>query len=141
MVLLPFLSLGDRTGILTVNSEVFSTCQPFINSSSLSYILLYAYNTLLFSLTSIGLGNFKRLCIHHHHRTAELERTLWIIESSPCEGATVGNQTLNLWLHSQRPKPVVLNLCYSGVFELQLPETPASRAEGEGFWELQSKNI
>ena len=38
-------------------------------------------------------------------------------------------------------RPVVLNLCYSGVLELQLPETPASRADGEGFWELQSKNI
>ena len=36
---------------------------------------------------------------------------------------------------------VVLNLCYSGVFELQFPETPASRVDGEGFWELQSKNI
>ena len=35
---------------------------------------------------------------------------------------------------------VVLNLCYSDVFELQLPETLASTAGGEGFWELQSKN-
>ena len=35
---------------------------------------------------------------------------------------------------------VVLNLCYSDVFELQLPESPASTAGGEGFWELQSKN-
>ena len=33
-----------------------------------------------------------------------------------------------------------LTLGYSGVFELQLPETPASRAGGEGFWEVQSKN-
>ena len=34
---------------------------------------------------------------------------------------------------------VVLNLCYSDVFELQLPETPASTVGGAGFWELQSK--
>ena len=33
-----------------------------------------------------------------------------------------------------------LTLGYSGVFELQLPETPASMAGDEGFWELQSKN-
>ena len=39
-----------------------------------------------------------------------------------------------LWL-----KPVVLNLCYSDAFELQLPETPVRTAGGEGFWELQSK--
>ena len=36
-------------------------------------------------------------------------------------------------------KPVVLNLCYSDAFELQLPETPVRTAGGEGFWELQSK--
>ena len=36
-------------------------------------------------------------------------------------------------------RPVVLNLCYSDVFELQLPEAPASTVGGEGFWELQSK--
>ena len=29
--------------------------------------------------------------------------------------------------------------CYSDVFELQLPETPASTVGGEGLWELQSK--
>ena len=40
-----------------------------------------------------------------------------------------------------RSIPMVLNLCYSGAFELQLPETLASRSDGEGFWELQSKNI
>ena len=34
---------------------------------------------------------------------------------------------------------VVLNLCYSDGFELQLPETPVSTDGGEGFWELQSK--
>ena len=34
---------------------------------------------------------------------------------------------------------VVLNLCYSDAFELQLPETPVRTAGGEGFWELQSK--
>ena len=33
-----------------------------------------------------------------------------------------------------------LILGYSGVFELQLPETLASTVGGEGFWELQSKN-
>ena len=32
-----------------------------------------------------------------------------------------------------------LTLGYSGVFKLQLPETPASMVGGEGFWELQSK--
>ena len=40
---------------------------------------------------------------------------------------------------TQKLMPVVLNLCYSDVFELQLPETPVSTAGGEGFWELQSK--
>ena len=39
----------------------------------------------------------------------------------------------------QRALAVVLNLCYSDAFELQLPETPVSTACGEGFWELQSK--
>ena len=39
----------------------------------------------------------------------------------------------------EAPKSVVLNLCYLDVFELQLPETPASTIGGEGFWELQSK--
>ena len=33
-----------------------------------------------------------------------------------------------------------LTLGYSGAFELQLPETPANTAGGEGFWELKSKN-
>ena len=36
-------------------------------------------------------------------------------------------------------RAVVLNLCYSDAFELQLPETPVRTAGGEGFWELQSK--
>ena len=59
---------------------------------------------------------------------------------------------LNLYLLCPSPKTftgalpfpppsrtVVLNLCYSDVFELQLPETPGSIVGGEGFWELQSK--
>ena len=43
--------------------------------------------------------------------------------------------------HSSAPHftSVVLNLCYSEAFELQLPETPVRTAGGESFWELQSK--
>ena len=37
---------------------------------------------------------------HHHFRTAELEGTLQIIESSLCQGGTVGNWTPNLWFSS-----------------------------------------
>ena len=37
-------------------------------------------------------------------------------------------------------RPVVPNLGPPDVLGLQLPETPASTAGGEGFWELQSKN-
>ena len=51
---------------------------------------------------------------------------------SGCQDRRSGDQCL---------KPVVLNLCYSDVFELQLPETPASTVGGEGFWELQSKTL
>ena len=40
---------------------------------------------------------------------------------------------------NETTRSVVLNLCYSDVFELQLPEIPASTVGGEGFWELQSK--
>ena len=37
--------------------------------------------------------------------------------------------------------PVVLKLGSPDVLGLQLPEILASTASGEGFWELQSKNI
>ena len=43
------------------------------------------------------------------------------------------------WPQSCLLKQWFLTLGYSGVFELQLPETPASTVGGEGFWELQSK--
>ena len=38
-------------------------------------------------------------------------------------------------------RAVVPNLGSPEVLGLQLPEIPASTARGEGFWELQSKNI
>ena len=50
----------------------------------------------------------------------------------PCEGGKVRDCD---WSSIT----VVLNLCYSDAFELQLPETPVSTVGGEGFWELQSK--
>ena len=39
------------------------------------------------------------------------------------------------------PCAVIPNLGSPDVFALQLPEILASRGSGEGFWELESKNI
>ena len=40
-------------------------------------------------------------CRHCPLRTAELEGTLWIIKSSPCQGGTVGNQISSLCCRCQ----------------------------------------
>ena len=51
-----------------------------------------------------------------------------------CKWLKETHYTVLVWFSS-----VVLNLCYSDAFELQLPETLVRTAGGEGFWELQSK--
>ena len=56
-------------------------------------------------MTGPPLGNHQ----HQHLRIAELEGTLLIIRSSPCQGGTVGNRTPDLWLHGG-PQPLFLVL-------------------------------
>ena len=60
---------------------------------------------------------------HHHHRTAELEGTLWIIKSKSCQEGTVGNWTPNFWLHTQVPKLLSYSPTSGCATKLQRPET------------------
>ena len=64
------------------------------------YTLVYEVDRLWLLL--LNLNNNLNL---NNLRTAELKGTLWIIDSSPCQGGTVGNRTPNLCLPSQIPKP------------------------------------
>ena len=56
---------------------------------------------------------------------------------------TLNHQILTVSVYSSATyyaKPFVLNLCYSDVFGLQLPEAFTISSVGWGFWELQFKN-
>ena len=63
------------------------------------------------------------------------------LSPATCQEGTVGNQTPNLWVLSQMPKPMVPNLGPPDVLGLQLPEAFTTTFASQDFWELKSKNI
>ena len=57
-----------------------------------------------------------------------------------CQEVAANNEKTAHSLHGYLLNQWFLTLSYSGVFELQVPETPASTAGGEDLREWQSKN-
>ena len=129
--------LLPRTCIESSRVKFFSGPEGKINHSDTVSFL--QHDTCIYSIyTSVESGS---MTAWHHQMKVEGTCSLYSAYIYTVEPLLLSShiRVMQCCTHVASSKAVVLNLCYSDVFGLQLPETPASTVGGECFWELQSK--